>query len=157
MPGAEVHHVGATAIPGAVTKGDLDVLIRVDGHDFHEAVEKLRSTFCVKQPENWDPCFASFGTDTEFRMQVGVQLVVRDSEADFFLFVRDYLIEHPQALQEYYELKLKSLDGGSEGYWSAKDRFLSAILKRRPQKANKAPEPTTTAVTSPAAQEPRQP
>ena len=29
MPRAEVEHVGATAVPGALTKGDVDLLVRV--------------------------------------------------------------------------------------------------------------------------------
>ena len=29
LPGVEIEHVGSTAIPGALTKGDLDLLVRV--------------------------------------------------------------------------------------------------------------------------------
>ena len=29
LPTAEIEHIGATAIPGALTKGDLDVMVRV--------------------------------------------------------------------------------------------------------------------------------
>jgi hypothetical protein len=39
----------------------------------------------------------------------------------------------------------------------AQIKFITRILEGLREKANKAPEPTTTSVTSPAAQEPRQP
>jgi GrpB-like predicted nucleotidyltransferase (UPF0157 family) len=128
LPDVEVHHIGATAITGALTKGDLDVVLRVEADEFHAAVEKLRGAFAVKQPENWDPYFASFGSDTDFAMPVGVQLVIKDSEADFFLFVRDYLISHPESLAHYNLAKQGSASLEAKDYWAAKDRVLAQIL-----------------------------
>ena len=133
LPEVEVHHIGATAIPGALTKGDLDVVLRVEANEFHAAVEKLRGAFAVKQPENWDPYFASFGSDTDFAIPVGVQLVIKDSEADFFLFVRDYLISHPDALANYNLAKQESASLTANDYWTAKDRVLAEILSRKPK------------------------
>ena len=141
LPEVEVYHVGATAIPGALTKGDLDVVVRVEADEFHAAVEMLRGAFAVKQPENWDPWFASFGSDTDFAMPVGVQLVVKDSEADFFLFVRDYLISHPDALALYNLAKQESASLEAKAYWNAKDRVLAQILSLRPKPANQPLQP----------------
>lgn len=131
LPGVEVHHIGATAIPGALTKGDLDVVLRVDHEQFQAAVAALRTRFDVRQPENWDATFASFGTDTAFDLPVGVQLVIKDSEADFFLTTRDYLIAHPSALADYNQAKRDHANQGANAYWAAKDRVLRDILARR--------------------------
>jgi GrpB-like predicted nucleotidyltransferase (UPF0157 family) len=30
LPNAEIEHVGATSVPGALTKGDVDLLVRVE-------------------------------------------------------------------------------------------------------------------------------
>lgn len=133
LPGVEVHHVGATSIPGALTKGDLDVVLRVEDDRFARAVERLRTRFQVKQPENWDPYFASFGNDTEFALPVGVQLVVKDSEADFFLFVRDYFATHAEALARYNRAKQEQADKGEKEYRAAKDRVLASVLAERPR------------------------
>ncbi len=141
LPAIEVHHIGATAIPGALTKGDLDVVLRVAARDFHAAIEKLRQVFAVKQPENWDPCFASFGSDTDFALPVGVQLVIEDSEADFFVFVRDYLSSHPDALADYNRAKQEALACDAKGYWAAKNRILAAIIALKPKPAGEGPWP----------------
>lgn len=128
LPGVELHHVGATAIPGALTKGDLDVVLRVERAQFQTAIAALQTKFDLRQQENWDNAFASFGTDSAFPLPVGVQLVIKDSEADFFLFTRDYLIAHPGALARYNEAKREHADCGADVYWAAKDRVLRDIL-----------------------------
>jgi GrpB-like predicted nucleotidyltransferase (UPF0157 family) len=147
LPAVEVHHIGATAIPGALTKGDLDVVLRVEAQDFNSTIAKLRAAFALKQPENWDPYFASFGSDTDYAMPVGVQLVIKNSEADFFLFVRDYLRSHADALAEYNQAKEESVARGAKDYWNAKNRVLAQIIALKPKAANKAPEPTPGSVT----------
>ena len=131
IPGTELHHIGATAIPGALTKGDIDVLLRVSGTRFQTVVDRLKRHFTIKQPANWTPGFASFGDDTSFELPLGVQVVVKDAREDFLLFLRDYLISHPEALAEYNRLKMTHAAEGPEGYWKAKDRFLAKILASR--------------------------
>lgn len=133
LPGVEVHHIGATAIPGALTKGDVDVVIRVEAKQFTAATEQLRTVFAVKQPENWDPYFASFGHDTAYDLPLGVQLAVIDSEADFFLFVRDYLIAHPDSLAAYNHAKQQAANLTPKEYWAAKDRVLARVIALKPR------------------------
>lgn len=38
IPGAEIEHVGSTSIPGALTKGDVDLLVRVEQADLSGAI-----------------------------------------------------------------------------------------------------------------------
>ncbi|MES5047191.1 GrpB family protein [Rhizobium nepotum] len=42
---AEIEHVGATAVPGCLTKGDLDICIRVAATDFDAADRILARSF----------------------------------------------------------------------------------------------------------------
>ncbi len=69
VPDADVQDMGSTAIPGVLTKGDVDVNVRVAGEDFGRLIEFLRLRFTVHQPENWDDGFASSRTTpvTRFR------------------------------------------------------------------------------------------
>ena len=131
VPDAELHHVGATAISGSLTKGDVDVLVRVSPARFQATVEVLQAHFAVKQPMNWTSDFASFGDDTGYELPLGIQLFVRDSSGDFLLFLRDYFIANPDALADYNRLKMAHADEGPEGYWKAKDAFLAKILASR--------------------------
>src|SRR4051794_39704823 len=73
LRGAEVHHIGATAMPFGRTKGDVDVNVRVDASDFAGVVAALQETFDVAQPQNWTPEFASFSTDS-YPLPFGIQV-----------------------------------------------------------------------------------
>jgi GrpB-like predicted nucleotidyltransferase (UPF0157 family) len=131
LPKAEFHHVGATAIPGALTKGDVDVALRVDAEDFPAAVTALKSQFVTKQPQNWTDTFASFGDDTSFPFPLGIQLVTRNSENDIFLFLHEYFTSDASHLAEYNRIKQEYAPLGAQEYWKAKDRLLSSILATR--------------------------
>ena len=131
VPDAELHHVGATAISGSLTKGDVDVLVQVSPARFQATVDVLRQHFVVKQPMNWTSEFASFGDDTGYELPLGIQVFVRDSSGDFLLFLRDYFIANPYALADYNRLKMAHADEGPEGYWKAKDAFFAKLLASR--------------------------
>jgi GrpB-like predicted nucleotidyltransferase (UPF0157 family) len=123
--------VGSTSIPGALTKGDLDLLVRVDAAGFDPAVVGLRRLYAVHQPENWTPTYASFLDPTAVDPPVGVQLAVRGS-ADDLLFApfRQALIYDPALLRAYNDLKL-SLDGADyERYTDVKGAFVEQVLAR---------------------------
>jgi GrpB-like predicted nucleotidyltransferase (UPF0157 family) len=130
VPGAEVEHVGATAVPGALTKGDVDLLVRVGEADFSVAADALGSRYTIHQPHNWTPTLASFSATDAGELPVGVQLVVRGSKADrFFGPFRDALINSRTLLTEYNELKLR-LDGLEyERYTEQKGQFIERVLR----------------------------
>src|SRR5690606_26589608 len=44
-PTAEILHVGATAVPGCLTKGDLDILVRVEREEFPTSEAVLAKRF----------------------------------------------------------------------------------------------------------------
>ena len=129
LPGVEIEHVGSTAIPGALTKGDLDLLVRVPAERFGVAVAALRDLYAIHQPENWTPTYASF-VDRESRdPPVGVQLAVAGSADDaLFAPFRDALIADPVLLRRYNALKL-SLDGADLAHYTAvKGAFVERVL-----------------------------
>jgi GrpB-like predicted nucleotidyltransferase (UPF0157 family) len=130
VPGAEVEHVGATAVPGALTKGDVDLLVRVGEPCFSTAVEALRRQYAIHQPRNWTPTLASFKAPDAAGLAVGIQLVVAGSDADaFFGPFRDALIDSPALLAEYNQLKLR-LDGlDYEQYTEQKGEFIERVLR----------------------------
>ena len=130
VPGAEVEHVGATAVPGALTKGDVDIAVRVGKPQFSAAVDALSSRYAIHQPHNWTPTLASFTEPDPGELPVGIQLVVAGSDADqFFGPFRDALINSHALLTEYNELKLR-LDGLEyERYTEAKAQFVERVLR----------------------------
>lgn len=131
LPAAEIEHVGSTAIPGALTKGDLDLLVRVPTEQFATAVATLRGLYAVHQPENWTPTYASFVDPRSCDPPVGVQLAVAGSADDaLFAPFRDALIADPALLAQYNALKL-SLEGADvEHYTDVKGAFVERVLAR---------------------------
>jgi GrpB-like predicted nucleotidyltransferase (UPF0157 family) len=130
VPTAEVEHVGSTSVPGALTKGDVDVLVRVRPDDFDAAVIALRSRYAVHQPANWTPTLASFAEPGAADPPVGIQLVVAGSTDDaLFGPFRDALIRDPDLLAEYNALK-RHYDGSDyRRYTDIKGRFVERVLR----------------------------
>lgn len=116
-------------MPGALTKGDLDVLVRVPASRFAQSVAALGDLYAVHQAHNWTETLASFIDPAARAPAVGVQLVVAGSPSDaFFGPFRDALIADPALLAEYNALKLR-LDGeGHERYTATKAAFVEQVL-----------------------------
>ena len=131
LPGAEVEHVGATSVPGALTKGDVDLLVRLERSRFAAGVATLGDLYAVHQCENWTPTYASFADDAGADQPVGVQVAVAGS-ADDLMFgeFRDLLIGDPEALAAYNALKRRHDGDGYERYTEAKARFIERALAR---------------------------
>ena len=132
LPGADVVHVGSTAVPGALTKGDLDLMVRVPADRFEKAADALRSVYSIHQPENWTATYASFLDPEAADPPVGVQLVVTESddEALFEPFIAA-LREDPALLADYNALK-RRLDGSDyETYTAAKSEFIERAMSKR--------------------------
>jgi GrpB-like predicted nucleotidyltransferase (UPF0157 family) len=129
LPDADVVHVGATAIPGALTKGDLDLMVRVPAEAFDAAAMALGSAYSIHQPENWTPTFASFVDPEATDPPVGVQLVAAGApeEGIFEPFIAR-LRDDPAVLDEYNALK-RRLDGSDyERYTREKGEFIERLL-----------------------------
>jgi len=129
LPAAEVEHIGATAVPGALTKGDLDLLVRVPRPEFAAAVAYLESLYEVNQPENWNGGFASFRELPEREVPVGVQLVVSGGIDDRMLISwRDRLLNDPEMLARYNDFKRRHTDVADDAYIEAKAEFIESVL-----------------------------
>ena len=127
LPGARIEHVGSTAVPGSLTKGDLDICVIVAGEEFERASRVLAGRFAVHQPDNWSPTLASFTAPEEDGIAVGVQLVPAGSPDErHFVGWRDRLRADPALRARYDELKLRHRADGMDAYREAKERLILA-------------------------------
>lgn len=125
---AEVLHVGATAIPGCLTKGDLDIVIRVSQADF-ESVDGILAKFLTRNAGSVRTQEFSAFEDLGRALHVGIQLVARDGSFDFFHRFVDALRANPELVRRYNTLKL-AFDGKSmSDYRKAKDAFIAEALR----------------------------
>lgn len=130
LPYADVQHIGSTAIPNSVTKGDLDLVIRVPKEEFKRATKELKSIYDINQPDNWSDTFASFKDDKNLGIDFGVQLVIKDSKSDDFVKLRDILIRNPQLLEELNSIKMKYEGKSMEDYRKGKADFFQKLREK---------------------------
>lgn len=129
LPTAQVEHIGATSVPGLLTKGDLDLQVSVSLQEFNQAVVLLQKEYFNHQLENWTESFASF-KDENSDIPVGVQLVIQDSPSDIFVKSRNLLLTQSEKVEELNQLKQFHADGDMETYIRHKGEFFTALFEQ---------------------------
>jgi GrpB-like predicted nucleotidyltransferase (UPF0157 family) len=126
-PEVEIRHIGATAVPGCLTKGDVDLAVRVDQASFASVRAILDKHYAKNLESPRDDSFASYADDTG-AIPLGIQLVVRSSEHDTFNRFLGRLKQSDVVLASYNALK-RSLSGADmEIYRQAKADFIARTL-----------------------------
>jgi GrpB-like predicted nucleotidyltransferase (UPF0157 family) len=123
----DIQHVGATAVPGCLTKGDLDMCVRVDRADFVAADAALAARFARNDGSIRTDAFSAFAAD-EADPPLGVQLVVRGGELDVFVRFRDALRADPALVADYNGLKAGFDGRPMDAYRAAKAAFVEQVL-----------------------------
>jgi len=124
LPNSNIEHVGGTSVPNSMTKGDLDINIRVSEENFNDSIECLKKIYQINQPNNWTDGFASFKDDN---IDLGVQLTVNDSADDLFVKQRDFLKSHPGKVLELNKVKLFFEGKSMDEYRKAKGEFFKNL------------------------------
>lgn len=127
IPYADIQHIGSTSIPNSITKGDLDVVVRVPAKKFKSTIEVLQSIYEINQPENWSGTFASFKDEKNLNIDFGAQVVVQDSKSDDFVDLRDILLKNSNLVQELNAIKLKYEGKSMDDYRKEKADFFQKL------------------------------
>ncbi len=125
VPNAVVEHVGSTALPDGLTKGDLDVQVRVRAEDFDEACRALASLYQHNEGGFTDGG-RSFKDDSA-DPPLGVHLTVIGGPSDTQSSQRDLLRRRPDLRAEYDALKRRFDGGDMDAYRDAKDVFFTRL------------------------------
>lgn len=125
---AEILHIGATAVPGCLTKGDLDVVVRVDRADFSVVEAGLATLLGRNEGSARTDEFAAF-EDAGRTPHLGVQLAVKGGAFDDFHLFAEALRADPQLVLRYNALKLAHQDQPMTVYRAAKDAFVAEVLQ----------------------------
>lgn len=131
LPGAIIQHVGATAVRNLPSKGDLDIVVRVEKQDFARACRSLRALYDENRENIRTDDFASFKSD-EVTPALGVQLVVIGSEHDDFDLLRDQLRVSARCRRSLARLKRRFHNRAMPRYREAKAAEISLIFMREP-------------------------
>lgn len=133
LPDAQLEHIGASAIPGAVSKGDLDICVLVAPQAHAQAVQTLEAAgYAIKADTMRTPALCML-LSPRSDMDVALQVVAKGSEFEFFLHFRDALRADPSLVEQYNQLKTRFATRGEERYRAEKSRFITAVLTAHAQ------------------------
>ncbi|MEZ8381150.1 GrpB family protein [Vibrio splendidus] len=127
IPNARIEHVGASSIPSAVSKGDLDIFIGVALGELEDAIERLTTlAFTEKLDTLRTPelCMLESTSGDD----VALQVVTNGSEFECFLRFRDKLRANPALVQQYNTLKMSCEGWPQEEYREKKSDFIEHVL-----------------------------
>jgi len=131
VPG-ELVLVGGCSVPGALTRGDVDLHLRVPPTAFAAAVAALRADHPVVHPEIWGPTLATF--EIPAPVPAGLAVTPAGSEHDLrFTRTWQLLAADPGLLAEYDAVKREG-DGPADevAYEQRKSAFFDRLLARWP-------------------------
>ena len=121
---------GGTSVPGALTRGDIDLHLRVRPAAFARTVALLRRTYIVVHPEIWGPTLATFGVPAA--LETGMAVTPAGSVHDLrFTRTWQLLAADPALLDQYNGVKLADTAGGST-YEDRKSAFFDRLLELWP-------------------------
>ncbi len=124
VPG-ELLWTGASSVPQALTRGDVDLHLRVPPDAFAAAVDVVRVLHAVRRPDLWCATLATFAVDAPLPTELAVTPV--GSEHDVrFTRTWDLLRADPRLLAAYDAVKQRA--DGSADYEAAKAAFLDRLL-----------------------------
>jgi GrpB-like predicted nucleotidyltransferase (UPF0157 family) len=126
LPTADIQHVGSTAIPGSLTKGDLDIQVRVSSSDYAAAKERLRRIFEVNVGGFSEEDAVSF-EDYSCEPPTGIHLTVIGGSSDIQWRFRDLLASSKSLQREYDELKRRFEGKSMAKYREAKEAFVMRV------------------------------
>ena len=128
LPNATVEHIGASSIPGAISKGDLDVFVGVD-RDSHElAVTLLENNgYRIKRNtlRNENLCMLE---TSSYECPVALQIVANGSEFEMFLTFRNAVRDSEVLLHEYNQMKHLCVGLSESCYRFKKGEFIEKVL-----------------------------
>ena len=128
IPDARVEHVGASAIKGLASKGDLDVFVGVDPSHFDETLAKLVDLGCSEKMGTLRTDSLCMLVVDRYSWDVAIQLVANGSKFEFFVRFRDELKRSPLLVEKYNKLKEECVDMSSDEYRYLKSKFIESVV-----------------------------
>jgi GrpB-like predicted nucleotidyltransferase (UPF0157 family) len=130
IPFAVIEHIGSSAIPNAISKGDLDIYIEVSAKDFLQTIEQLKQLDFKEKLDTLRTHELCMLESSEY--DVALQIVVSGSEFKNFLTFRDQLRHHPDLVQQYNQLKQRCSGFSPQQYRELKSIFIENVLNQEP-------------------------
>ncbi len=128
LPDSRVEHIGSTAIPNSITKGDLDIFVGVNAAEFDGAIKVIEKLGFTEKSDTLRTDALCMMVTEKFGEDVAVQIVANGSEFENFIYFRDKLILSPELVCEYNNIKQSAKAKSQECYRELKSSFIKSVL-----------------------------
>ena len=119
---------GGTSVAGALTRGDIDLHLRVEPDAFDAVVVRLRAAYPVASAQSWAATLAVF--DVPASRPTGLAVTPIGSEHDQrFCLSWQALRRDPVLLAQYNDFKSATVD--TDDYEQRKSAFFSTLVSER--------------------------
>lgn len=129
LPLARIEHIGASSIPGAASKGDLDICVVVAPDEHAAAVQTLLATGYTAKTGTLRTAELCMLLAPRSDLDTALQVIAAGSRFEFFMQFRDALRADPALVERYNQLKTEFAATGEERYRAHKARFIEAVLR----------------------------
>ncbi|MFC1624789.1 GrpB family protein [Patescibacteria group bacterium] len=123
----EVFHRGSTSF-GIAGKGEIEIGVFPKESNWAEVITVLTREF--GQPGNLEENYARFN-DVFQRTEIEV-IAMKGRDAYVDRVLNKYLLEHPELLKEYEEVKIKN-SNSKKDYMIQKDKFFRKVIEMIPE------------------------
>jgi GrpB-like predicted nucleotidyltransferase (UPF0157 family) len=128
LPSSRIEHIGATAIPNSITKGDLDIFVGVSVAEFDNAIKAIKQLGFTEKLDTLRTDSLFMMVSDKYGEDVAVQVVANGSEFESFIDFRDKLRTSPNLVSEYNNIKQGAKSESQERYREIKSSFIKSVL-----------------------------
>jgi GrpB-like predicted nucleotidyltransferase (UPF0157 family) len=130
LPDARIEHVGASAVPGAYSRGGVDICVAAPRGAFDEALGVLGEAGYVQGSLDDGRDRSALLAAPDAAVPLRLRLVETGSAHESLMRLRDALRTDPALLARYNAIKIEAGPLGGAAYARAKAAFFADVLGR---------------------------
>ena len=128
LPDARIEHVGSSAVPGAYSRGGVDICVAAPRDAFDEALGVLcEAGYQQRSQDDGADRHAVFAS-LHGAVPLTLQLIETGSAHESLMRLRDALRADPTLLSRYNALRIEAGPQGALAYARAKAAFFAEVL-----------------------------
>lgn len=135
LPHHGIEHIGASAIPAAISKGDLDICIITPNGQLADTITIIKTLGYREKEDTLRTDQLCMLIPQSGNNDVALQIIEAGSQFEFFLTFRNALRANPSWVVDYNQVKQAAASLSEEEYRHKKADFIDSILRRWPPNA----------------------
>ncbi len=128
LPDARIEHVGASAVPGAYSRGGVDICVAAPRDAFDEALGVLSEAGYLQRSQADGVDRHAVFASSQGAVPLTLQLIESGSAHESLMRLCDALRADPALVSRYNALKIEAGSQGGAAYARAKAAFFADVL-----------------------------